>query len=275
MKHTIRLIAVAVLLFFSCTFFSFVVAHRLAEGIWKQLGITQQDGSDKIKKSFLDGYLHTEGLKNVRNIAASGRAGVASDLLAYTKQYFGAPYFKSAYDKMRAEYKPAEPTDRTKTKEQIRKERIEEVQRAIENGEKAMKTVPDNLKKTMKDIVDNNKKNLAAYQDPDNKTIEMEYQSQLENRKRELEDYQKYTKKWEVEYPADHRQFVKARLQKYLSIANTVDFSATTHEKNGKQVFDKAQYEAKNNDWKMIYRAGKDVYEVTRAFSEKWMQELQ
>ncbi|WP_431215363.1 hypothetical protein ACQ86N_12070 [Puia sp. P3] len=52
MKQTIRLSAAAVLVLLSCNLFSFVVAPRLAEGIWQQPGITQQDGADKIKKVF-------------------------------------------------------------------------------------------------------------------------------------------------------------------------------------------------------------------------------
>jgi hypothetical protein len=47
MKHTLRWIAAAALLYACCVLFSFVVAPRLAEGIWKQLGITQQTGNDK------------------------------------------------------------------------------------------------------------------------------------------------------------------------------------------------------------------------------------
>ena len=275
MKHNTRLLMAAILLFFSCTFFSFVVARRLAEGIWKQLGISQQDGADKIKKSFLDGWFHYEGLKNARNIAAGDRATATTDLLAYTKQYLGSPWFKSAYDKLRTESRPSEPKDYTRPKEQIRQEKIAEAKKLVENSENAIKTTPDNMKKTIQSILDMNKQNLRDYQDPASKTIEDLYQEQLDRRKRELEDYKKYSKQWEADYPTDVRLFIKSRIQKYLAIATTVDFSATTHEKNGKKVFDKTDYQYKNNDWKMIYRAGKEVYDVTRPFAEKWLQELQ
>jgi hypothetical protein len=131
------------------------------------------------------------------------------------------------------------------------------------------------MKKTIQSILDMNKQNLKDYQDPASKMIENLYQEQLDRRKRELEDYKKYSRQWEADYPADVRLFIKSRIQKYLAIATTVDFSATTHEKNGKKVFDKTDYQYKNNDWKMIYRAGKEVYDVTRPFAEKWLQELQ
>lgn len=272
MKHTIRLAAAGALLLLSCHLFSFVVAPRLAEGIWKQLGITQQDGNDKIRKSFLDGYFHYEGLKAAKNIGDRGKA--AADLLAYTKQYLSGPVFKAAYDKMRKESKPSEPADYTRPKEQIRQDKIADTKKLIANTENAISTGNADTKKIMQPVLEIHKKNLADYQDPNSKTIELLYQSQLDRRKKELEDYKKYTREWEQQYPEDSRAFVKGRIQKYLSIASTVDFAATTHERNGRQIFDKQEYQYKSNDWKMIYRAGKEVYDVSRSFAEKWIQEL-
>jgi len=275
MKHTIRLIIAAVLLYACCTLLSFVVAPRVAEGIWKQLGITQRDGADKIKYSFLDGYLHTEGVKNVRNIALADRAAATADLLAYTKQYLSGASFKAAYDKLRMDAKPLEPVDNTRSKEQIRQDKIAETKKLLANTGNSINTGNADMKKILQPVLDMHKKNLAAYQDPNSKEIDLLYQSQLDRRRKEVEDYQKFTKEWEQRYPADCKAFIKARMQKYLALAATVDFTATTHERNGKQVFDKSEYQYKPNDWKMIYRAGAAVYEDTRAFAEKWMAELQ
>jgi len=273
MKHTIRLAAAAIFGLTSCVFLSFIVAPRLAEGIWQQLGITQQDGADKIKKSFLDGYFHYEGLKAAKNIGDKGRA--AADILAYTKQYLASPVFKAAYDRLRKDSKPSEPVDYTRPKEEIRQDKIAEAKRSLASTENAINTGNADMKKIMQPILEMNKKNLADYQNPNSQTIELLYRSQLDRRKQELEDYKKYSGQWQDEYPEDNRIFVRRRLQKYLSLAATVDFSATTHEKNGKQIFDKSDYQYKSNDWKMIYRAGKDVYDVARPFAEKWLQELQ
>jgi hypothetical protein len=273
MKHTIRLTAAAVLVLLSCHFFSFVVAPRLAEGIWQQLGITQQDGADKIKKSFLDGYFHYEGLKAAKNIGDRGKA--TADLLAYTRQYLSGPAFKAAYDKLRKESRPSEPSDNTRSKEQIRQDRIADTKKLISNTETAINTGNADMKKIMQPVLEMHRKNLADYQNPNSQTIELLYQGQLDRRKKELEDYKKYTKEWEKQYPEDARLFVRGRIEKYLSIAATVDFGASTHEKNGKQIFDKQEYQYKSSDWKMIYRAGKDVYNVARPFAEKWLQEMQ
>jgi len=275
MKHTIRLAAAGTVILASCILLSFIVAPRIAEGIWQQLGISQQDGNDKIRKSFLDGYLHYEGLKAVKSIARGDRGKATADLLAYTKQYLSGPVFKAAYEKMRKGSKPSKPVDYTRSKDQIRQDKIAETKKSIASTENAISTGNADMKKIMQPILEMHKKNLADYQSPNSQTIEMLYQSQLDRRKNELEDYKKYSRQWEEEYPVDSRIFVKRRIQTYLSLAATVDFSATTHEKNGKQIFDKAEYQHKSNDWKMIYRSGKEVYDVARPFTEKWIQELQ
>jgi len=275
MKHTFRWIAAAALVYACCVLFSFVVAPRLAEGIWKQLGITQQDGNDKIRYSFLDGYLHTEGLKNARNIARGDRAAATADLLAYTKQYLSGPVFKAAYEKLRRESKPSEPVDRTRPKEEIRQEKIAETKKSLASCENTLRTATPDMKKAMEPILAMHKKNLAAFQDPNSKEIETFYQIPVETYKRDLAGYQKYTKEWAQRYPEDCKVFIRNRIRQYLALAATVDFTATTHESRGKQIFDKPEYQAKNNDWKMIYRAGEEVYKTTKSFTEQWLQELQ
>ncbi|WP_431215362.1 hypothetical protein ACQ86N_12065 [Puia sp. P3] len=176
---------------------------------------------------------------------------------------------------MRKDSKPSEPVDYTRPKEQIRQDKIAETKKLLASTENAINTGNADMKKVMQPILEMHKKNLSDYQSPNSQTIEMLYQSQLDRRKKELEDYKKYTAQWQEEYPEDSRTFVKRRIQKYLTLAATVDFSATTHEKNGKQIFDKSEFQYKSNDWKMIYRAGKDVYEIAKPFTDNWIKELQ
>lgn len=74
--------------------------------------------------------------------------------------------------------------------------------------------------------------------------------------------------------PENFNDIIKIRLQKYLSLAATVDFNAQLLQKNDKVYFVDRNYEAKNYEWKMIFRAGKEVYDVAKPFAEQWMSEL-
>lgn len=75
----------------------------------------------------------------------------------------------------------------------------------------------------------------------------------------------------EKKYPSDPREMIRKRLQEFLDLSATVDFDATTV--SGR--FENPAYEAKSNQWKMCYRAGKPVVEAARAEAQAWLGELQ
>lgn len=269
-----RLAIMAVLLFAGSTLFSFVVADRLAEDIWKRLGINRQECTEKISQSFINGYLHYAGVSNVKNLATNDRAAVAKDLVTFARQYLSSPTFKAEYDKARASYRPVEPKDNSKTKEQIRQEQIDQLKKSIKSMEDVAKTAPADQKKNYQSTINDFSKMIKEYQDPNNQMIEMMYQQSTGTYQRDVEEYKKDLKKWETTFPADYKQFVRARLQHYLDVAGTVDFSAALVERGGLKRFVNPAYQGKNSEWKMIYRAGREVYEQTKAFIDQWMKDM-
>jgi hypothetical protein len=126
------------------------------------------------------------------------------------------------------------------------------------------------MKKTMEEY----NKIQADYKDPNSQMIELFYQDKLRTQREELASHEERVKQWNENYPADHNQRIKKYLQKYLEMATTVDFDAALADKYGKKVFVKQEYERRHPDWKMIFRAGKEVYEVARPFTEQWIKEL-
>lgn len=69
---------------------------------------------------------------------------------------------------------------------------------------------------------------------------------------------------------------VRKRLQSYLSLVATVDFDAqlTNSNQYGIRKFVKPEYEKKDNRWKAIFRAGREVNGVVTAFVKDWMKEI-
>ncbi|MBI1342210.1 MAG: hypothetical protein GC171_04645 [Terrimonas sp.] len=254
---------------------SFYTGKRIAEDCWKQLGISQQQGKDQIRNSFLRNYFDYYQARNAKNILTGNRAQVAKDLLNFAKQYIYSNSFRTEYEKERMQSKPAATERKAKTKEAIRSEKVAETKELISKTEGIIKTADASLQKAMAEILDMHKKNLAEYQDPQSEVIEMLYQQELMMAENEKTRYDESLKQWTDNYPADIRQLIRTRLKKYLDIAQTVDFNASLVEKNGKKRFVKPEYEAKNSDWKMIFRSGKEVYDVTRPFVEQWVRELQ
>lgn len=253
--------------------FSFTTSKNLADDIWKQLGITKTQGTDGVKQSFLNGYLYYYGAKNARNIAVGNRDAIARDLLTYARQYISSETFRKEYDLLRKQAKPVLSERKVRTKEEIRKEELDKLEKSVKESQEIMKTSAE-MEKIMKPVVEMNRKTIEEYKKPDNKTIELMYQSELAGAEQDKTYYQESVARWEKEYPADYRQLVAARLQKYLNLAATVDFNAELKQVGSKKKFVNPAYESKAYDWKQIYRAGKEVYNVTKPFAEQWIKEL-
>ncbi len=75
----------------------------------------------------------------------------------------------------------------------------------------------------------------------------------------------------EKKYPADANELIKQRLKEFLSISATVDFDAKL---NG-SMFANPDYEAKDGQWKMCFRAGRGVVEAAREEAQAWLKELE
>jgi hypothetical protein len=116
---------------------------------------------------------------------------------------------------------------------------------------------------------------LRDYKDPNSQTIEMMAAGEKLSVENDWKYYNEQVKKWEEEYPANVNSFIKKRLQRYLDIVNTVDFSAALKDVNGKKKFVNSAYEYKPADWKKVYRAGKEVNDVAKSFVTNWIKELQ
>jgi len=254
--------------------FSFTITTKIANDVWSDLGITQQSGTEKIRNSFLNNYFDCYGVRNAKNIAAGNRVAVAKDLLTYAKQYINSAAFKTAYEETRNQSKPVKPEIKSLSKEEIRKNMIDEMEKSLREAEANMKKLSPEIQKSVQPVLDMQKKTIEEYKNPDNEVIDMMYQQQAYQQKGNEEQYEEDLKKWQENFPEDYKQLIKMRLQKYLDIATTVDFNATLIEKYGKNRFTNPLYEGKNKDWKMIYRAGKEVYNAARPFAEQWIGEL-
>ena len=269
-----RLPSVLLLMTLACLFlFSFTVSRRIAGDFWQQLGITRAQGTERIKESFLNGYLSYYGAKSARNIAVNDRAAIAQDLLAYAKEYLSSPEFRKEYELMRKQAKPIQPEQKQVTKEEVRKEKVAEMEKTLRNSEAAAKTNAD-MAKIMKPTIEFLKKTIVDYKDPASKHIENFYVYEVNQNKDKLKSYNESVVRWETEYPEDCKEKIKTRLQEFLELSATVDFNAELKKVGDKKKFVNPQYEAKPDDWKQIYRAGKEVIDPAKKLASEWMVEL-
>lgn len=254
--------------------FSSFRLNRINDDVWKLLGISRQSGNEKIKSSFLHGYLYYYGVKNIKNMMADDRSSLATNLLVYTKQYVSSDLFQREYEEMRKREQPQEPVMKPlRTLEEIQKAEIGKTERSIREMEKNRKDMPQ-FAKSIEPTLAILKDNLKKFQDPQNPyfaAIAMGEKYEQESATRNFHDR---ITQWEAAYPASVEKFVASRLQKLLDNTRDIDFNAELIEKDGKKKFVNPEYEAKNAEWKQGFRAGRNVTAAARAFAEKWLEEL-
>jgi hypothetical protein len=261
------------LLLIAACFYSFAFKQNL-DDLWKELGMEQQTANTNIRESFLSGYLYTYGAKNIKNVATGDKVAIAKNLLEYTRQYVNTE-FKALYEKQRISSKPVEPQlTPLRTKEEIQKEEVAKLEASIKQTEEDFKSMNEDMKKIFTPIIAQNKKMLEDYKKPDNQLWELLARGEKDNQERQISDYKTAAKDWEVKYPEDYKIIIKERLQKVLAVTKDVDFNAALKEQYEKKKFVNPAYEAKSSEWKMAFRAGKEVTEVTRAFAQQWLNEI-
>jgi len=272
----IRVSAVAlVMVILSLFLFSFSIERKMADDVWRQLGLDKTTGINSIKESFYYSHLQYYGAKNFKKIATNNRQAVARDLLSYTKQYINSAEFKKAYDSYRIESKPADPELKTpRTKEQVQKEEIARTEKMIKETEESVKKMPADMQKAMKPALDQGQKQLKDYQNPNHKLWAALAENDVRENERKTTQYKKDIERWENQFPVDSKEIVKLRLQKFLDVTADVDYNAELKERYNKKVFVNPDYERKPQEWKMAFRSGKEVTETARAFVQKWMTEL-
>jgi hypothetical protein len=247
--------------------------NRYIDDLWRQLGISKQEGSASIGNSFLNGYLEYWGARNIKNIASGDRVAIVKDLAAYAKQYVGSEVFKKEYGQYRISYKPQPPMP-AKTLDQIRGEYVKALRESLTAMEGFQKSGNADLKKAADKALPDLQKQLKDAEDPNNKVLKIQADYEQKRFDAENKMYIEKTALWEKEYPADPRPLIKKRLQKFLDITADVDFDAELKEKGNKKFFVNPDYERKSNEWKQAFRAGKDVTMAARAFAEQWIKEL-
>lgn len=270
-KRLRKIAVVASVAVLTATIFSFTI-KKVADDFLQQLGILKSDADEKITNSMLGGYVDAYGLKNAKNIALGNRTAVTKDLLNYSKKYIASEAFKKEYAQLKEQNKPE--TSKFETPEEMRANMIKNAKLAVTQTEESVKKAAPEFKQIFEEALKAAKQNLKDAQDPENKYIKSyakNYDAMVASMKQGDESR---LAEWEKEYPADHVQFVKRRLEQFLEETKDIDYKAELVEKQRMKYFVNPAYERKSDRWKMAFRAGKEVVEPARAFVQEWLNEI-
>jgi hypothetical protein len=251
------------------------VGARYYGSIWQQLGISREKGAANIRTSFLNGYFCYYGAEKAVQLAEGDRTALAQDLMAFVREEVGSEAFRQRYEQERQAARPEAPQLKVRSKEAIRKEKIAETEESIRKTEQTLREVKPEVARALRPMLEVLQNNLKEYRSPDSRMIDLFHTGEQYAAENEKRNYEDRLKQWEVDYPANYKVMIRRRLEHFLSVARTVDFSAALKTVGNRRKFVNPAYEGKSSEWKMIYRAGASVIRPAMSFAEKWMAELE
>ncbi len=269
----VKLVAIAMVLLLPALLIVTAKAEKFYMELWKELGITQQEGKAKLKDGFIYGFLYEGGFRNIRNIILGDKEAVAKDLLEYTRTYVYGSGFKNDYAKYREASKPvlsmvapSEPA--------VRKRYIEGVRLQMRAIKAEIKNTDGELKKLYEEQFELLERQILDFSDPKSKTIEFIMQNEASRFNKATNYYCEQYTKWEIDFPQDPMLFIKNKLHKFLDETAAVDYEAKLVKIEGTNYFEKRDYNYKPNSWKYAYQAGPELTGTVRAFVKTWVSEL-
>ena len=245
----------------------------------QQLGVSPADLQSRVFGFVAYGNFQVPA--GARKLDAPARVEAAKAVLGLARDYTRSADFRTRYDKWWKDSEPARPQT---VADRARAQAEEEARsrRNADEGEASMRrqiaeTSDPKLKKALQD-------GLKAFQDakkqmesPDmKKMMEQGKAMQAEADKQRYEDE---LKKYNADHAAwmakkDPNSMVHQQLKAYLDTLQTVDFNAQTVKVGALTEFTNPEHKAKPRQWKLIYRAGKDLNQVGKAFATQWLAEL-
>lgn len=101
------------------------------------------------------------------------------------------------------------------------------------------------------------------------------YEDQLADQDEVYKHYRDEVAAFDRQYPVnDPNPMLRKWIGSFLDGTADVQYDATTRQENGRDIFVDAQFERKDELWKMAYRAGKEPMAVARSFAQRWLADL-
>lgn len=252
-----------------------IAVAALAAGIddyLSDLKCSKEDVQEYIQNSIGGGYLSYPG--DARLIPAAKRAALVRAVGDFAKSYVKTDAFKAWYAEYRDKQKPAMP-EQLKPAADSRAEQLDVMKKSLADMEKAYREATANLKETYRQNIEAMKQMLKEFgtANPEQDEQMDRYAKQANEQARK--EYNDKIAQWEKEYPAgNYRPLLKKRLREFLDATSGVDFNAKLTSKGKKMVFANPDYESKDGNWKLCFRAGKEATEAARAFAKAWLSTI-
>jgi hypothetical protein len=207
-------------------------------------------------------------------IPQTKRAAIVRAAGEFARSFTASKSFIDWYDGLREQRKPA-PPESTPSMADSRAQQVEALKKQIVESEKSAASAPAEQRAIFNDVLKALRSSLKEIEKTDNSQDALMDNEIAKMNAAAKQEYAQKLAAFEAEYPKGNpRPLIKLRLQALLKETEGVDFTAKLAKKNNQMVFANPEYEKKNRDWKLAFRAGKEATEAARAFAREWLKSL-
>jgi hypothetical protein len=246
------------------------VATIGAADILAQLGLKPQQARNALLFSLTTDTVQYDVVRHVFKTASpDARATLVKAALDWARAAVDTPEFGAAYAAYREEHKPqpAKPAGQALSEAQA------ESKKRIEESKKQLPSLAPEVRKVVEETIKQIEASVDAQQNDPALRAKMEKMI-VEQDAQHKKDHEARLKAYEEKYPADPHKLVAMRLQRFVDVCGDVDFGAALTDDKGIKQFADPRYQAKPDEWKLCYRAGKPAVDLARTFATSWLTAL-
>lgn len=258
--------------------FGFITQKYLDDNLKKllaQFNVSEGDAKSTVLYNIAGPSYYIPNVKILKSLALNDRAEMVELIGSRIKEYVNTQEFINNYNEFRETRKPSEP-EKPKYSDELKEEQKASLNNTIKEMEANMKNLQADQKPMFEEIINQLKQQLKDIDDPEKSLYTPQTDDIIkQSYEQQLEYYAADLKIWNEDYPVNNpKPLIKKWLDGFLSKSKDIDFNAQLNTVNKRQVFVNPEYEKKDSQWKLYFRAGKEPVEAARKFASNWLSEL-
>ncbi|MBE0550948.1 MAG: hypothetical protein IH619_01025 [Ignavibacterium sp.] len=246
------------------------------QALLKQFKIEERTAKSNIFYAVSGTSFYIPNVKVLRDLAIGDRVSAIESIGKNVKEYVASKEFVEKYNQLREDRKPT-PPETPKYSAQLKEEQKESLTNSIAEMEKSKTQMAKDQQAMFDDIIKGLKDQLKEIDNPNSSMFTPEMDVYIkQGYDMQVENYNNEIKEWETEYPVnDPKPMIKKWISVFLEKSGDINFSAAT-KKDSKGIlkFVDKEYEYKDSQWKLYYRAGKESVTAARTFAQNWLKEF-
>jgi hypothetical protein len=253
----------------------YIVDDKL-KNLLQQFKTNEETAKSNIFYAVSGPSFYIPNVKILKDLAIGDRVSTIESMGKNIKEYVASKEFINKYNQLRDDRKPS-PPEEPKYSAQLKDEARENLKNSIAETEKSKLQMAKDQQAMFDEIITSLKQQLKDIDDPQKTMYKPEMDEYIkQGYQMQMDGYKKEVAAWENEYPINNpTPMIKKWINTFLEKSADINFNAkTTKNKDSIFKFVDQQYEYKDSQWKLYYRAGKETVSAARTFAQSWLNEL-